>query len=56
MMNVYVIEMGSLYEGGTVLGVFVTEELAREQFNYMLREERDRAKDLYELLEGIGNR
>ncbi len=47
-MNVYVIEVGCLYEGGTVRGVFVTEELAREQFNYMLREERDRAKEMYE--------
>lgn len=47
-MNVYVIEQGNLYEGGTVRGVFVTEELAREQFNYMLREERASAKEMYE--------
>jgi hypothetical protein len=47
-MKVYVITQGCAYEGGSVSGVFITEHLAREKFNELIAEKRQRNKEMYE--------
>jgi hypothetical protein len=47
-MKVYIVSKGYTYEGGYILGVFTTEELALEKFREVLAERRRENQELYE--------
>ena len=47
-MKVYLITAGCVHEGGSVYGTYVTEELAREHFDRMITEKRERARQMHD--------
>lgn len=47
-MNVYVLETGCTYEGGTVHGVYGTFEAGSFFFNKLVEEHRMRSRDMYD--------
>jgi hypothetical protein len=46
-MHVYILEEGCRYEGGSVRGVYLSEETGKKHFNTLLEEYRSRNNDMY---------